>query len=138
MRFAYCLGAVLALLAGQPARAADDGRLDVTISHSGSDGLGKRLAATLAGELGASRRLKLVKASNERIGLYLATMARGDSTIYSATWTFGGMADDGYLTSRVGACQAQALRACARSLLAETDKHAGVLASVKASQALPR
>lgn len=138
MRFVYCLGAALVLFAGQAARAADDGRLDVTVSHSGTDWLGKRLAAALAGELGASRRLKLVKASNERIGLYLVTMGRGDSTIYSATWTFGGMADDGYLTSRVGACQAESIRSCARALLAETDKHAGVLAGVKASQAQPR
>jgi len=138
MRFVYCLGAALALLAGQAARAADDGRLDVTVSHTGTDWLGKRLAASLASELGASRRLRLVKASSERIGLYLVTMGRGESTIYSATWTFGGMADDGYLTSRVGACQAEAIRTCARNLVAETDKHAGVLAGVKASQAQPR
>ncbi|NKE66665.1 hypothetical protein RAMLITH_12600 [Ramlibacter sp. RBP-2] len=135
MRFVQCLAATLVLLvAPWPATAAGDGRVDVTISHTGTDGLGKRLAASLATELGASRRLKLVKESHERIGLYLATMHHEGTTIYSATWTFGGIADDGYLTSKVGACDADAIRACVRRLLAETDKHAGVLAAVKATQ----
>lgn len=135
MRFVRCLAATLVLLAAPwPAAAAEDGRVDVTISHTGTDGLGRRLAASLATELGASKRLKLVKESHERIGLYLATMHHDGTTIYSATWTFGGMADDGYLTSKVGSCEADAIRSCARRLLAETDKHAGVLAGVKASQ----
>lgn len=135
MRFMQCLAATLVLLlAPWPATAAEEGRVDVTISHTGTDGLGKRLAASLAAQLGASKRLKLVKDSPERIGLYLATMHHDGTTIYSATWTFGGVADDGYLTSKVGACAAEAIRSCARRLLAETDKHAGVLAGVKASQ----
>lgn len=135
MRSVRCLAAILALLVGPwPAGAAGDGRVDVTISHAGTDGLGKRLAASLATQLGDSKRLKLVKESNERIGLYLATMHRDGATIYSATWTFGGLADDGYLTSKVGACEADAIRACARRLAAETDRHAGVLADVRASQ----
>ncbi|HWI82496.1 hypothetical protein [Ramlibacter sp.] len=127
---------LLAALAG--AALADEARVDVTLNHSGSDALGKRLAIALAGEIGGSRRLQLVKTSEQRVGIYLATMARDGATVYAATWTLGGMADDGYLTSKVGACEAQALRACARSLFAETDKHAAVLARVRAEQAHAR
>lgn len=133
MRPVQCLAAAVVLSVLQSASAAEDGRLDVTITHAGTDGLGKRLAASLATQLGASKRLKLVKESQERIGVYLATMQHDGSTIYSATWTFGGMADDGYLTSKVGACEADAIWSCARRLLAETDKHAGVLAGAKTS-----
>lgn len=131
MRPVPCLAAALAIWGMTAAGAAGDGRVDVTITHAGTDALGKRLAASLASELGASKRLRVVPSSGERIGLYLATMHRDGATIYSATWTFGGMADDGYLTSSVGACQADAIRACARRLAAETDKHAGVLAGAK-------
>ncbi len=138
MRSVQCLAAALALCVAAAASAAGDGRVDVTIAHAGTDALGKRLAASLATELGASRRLRVVPSSDERIGLYLATMHRDGATIYSATWTFGGMADDGYLTSSVGACAADAIRSCARRLAAETDKHAGVLAGAKASRGKAR
>lgn len=134
MRSVQCLAAALVLSVVPAATAAEDGRMDVTVTHTGTDGLGKRLAASLAAELGSSKRLHLVPLSDERIGLYLATMYRDGATIYSATWTFGGMADDGYFTSKVGACEADAIRACARRLAAETDRHAGVLAGAKASQ----
>lgn len=135
MRFVQSLAAAVALSMLQAATAAEDGRVDVTITHAGNDRLGKRLAASLAAELGSSKRLHLVPASDERIGLYLATMHRDGATVYSATWTFGGMADDGYLTSSVGVCEAEAIRSCARRLAAETDKHAGVLAGAKPSRA---
>ncbi len=131
MRCVPGLAAALALSVLPAAAAAEDGRVDVTVTHAGTDGLGKRLATVLAAELGASRRLRVVPASGERIGLYLATMHRDGATVYSATWTFGGLADEGYLTSKVGACEADAIRACARRLAAETDKHAGVLAAAK-------
>lgn len=134
MRSVQCLAAALALCAAATASAAEDGRVDVTVSHTGTDSLGKRLAASLATELRASKRLRVVPSSDERIGLYLATMHRDGATIYSATWTFGGMADDGYLTSSVGACEADAIRSCVRRLAAETDRHAGVLADAKASR----
>ena len=138
MRSVQCLAAALALCVLAAASAAEDGRVDVIVTHTGTDGLGKRLAAALANELRSSKRLQLVPASDERIGLYLATMYRDGATIYSATWTFGGMADDGYFTSTVGACEADAIRACARRLAAETDKHAGVVAGAKASQGKAR
>ena len=138
MRSVQCLAAALILSVLQAATAAEDGRVDVAITHAGTDALGKRLAASLATELGANKRLQLVPGSNERIGFYLATMYRDGATIYSATWTFGGMADDGYLTSKVGACEADAIRSCARRLAAETAGHAGVLAGAKASQGKAR
>lgn len=121
---------LLLLLVFSLEAAAQDGRVDVTLVHTGTDSLGKRLALSLRTELAASKRINLVKTSDERIGVYLATMATGHSTVYSATWTLGGMADDGYLTSRVGICHVDAIRACARSLLAETDRHATELYSV--------
>jgi hypothetical protein len=131
MRSRQLLAAAVVLSALHAAAAAEDGRVDVTVTHAGTDGLGKRLATLLATELGSSKRLRVVPVSRERIGLYLATMHRDGATIYSATWTFGGMADDGYLTSKVGACEADAIRACARRLAADTDKHAAVLAGAK-------
>lgn len=134
MRSVQCLAAAAALCALTAAGAAEDGRVDVSVIHTGTDGAGKRLAAALAAELRSSKRLNLVGASDERIGLYLATMPRDGATIYSATWTFGGMADDGYFTSTVGACEADAIRSCARRLAAETDRHGSVLAGAKASQ----
>lgn len=115
--------------------AAQERRVDVTLSHTGTDLAGKRLAAALAGDLISSRKMALVKTSDLRLGIYLATMARGGSTIYSATWTIGGMNDDGYLTSRVGVCNNEKIPACAQQLLAETDKHANVLASMRLKQA---
>ena len=124
-----CAVLLLLLLSGVRA-SAQAGRVDVTLIHTGTDSVGNRLALSLRNELTASKRINLVKTSDERIGVYLATMAIGHSTIYSATWTLGGMADDGYLTSRVGICHVDAIRACARSLLAETDRHATELYSV--------
>jgi hypothetical protein len=121
------------------AAAAQDGRVDVTVSHTGSDGVGKRLAAAFRGELQHNKRLRLVGVSEERIGVYLVTMARGDdATIYSATWTLGGMVDDGYLTSKVGTCDNDSVRSCVRSLAAETYKHASVLYSIRNQQPAPR
>lgn len=134
MRSVQLLAAAVVLSVLHAAAAAEDGRVDVTVTHAGTDGLGKRLATVLAAELASSKRLRVVPVSNERIGLYLSTMHLEGATIYSATWTFGGMADDGYLTSKVGACEADAIRACARRLAAETDKHAGVLAGAKTSR----
>jgi hypothetical protein len=130
MRFTVRTAATLLLLLTGLGALAQDGRVDVTLTHMGTDNLGKRLALALRNQLATSKRINLVKTSDERIGVYLATMANGQSTVYSATWTLGGMADDGYLTSRVGICRADAIWACARTLLAETDKHANVLYSV--------
>jgi len=135
MRTMAMWAAALGLAACASGAAAQDRRVDVTLNHTGSDLAGKRLAAVLAGELITSKKMTLVKTSDLRVGLYLATMARGGSTIYSATWTIGGMNDDGYLTSKVGVCNNENIRGCARGLLAETDKHANVLASMKARQA---
>lgn len=114
---------------------AQDGRVDVTLSHAGADGVGKRLALVLRNELAASKKLRLVDQSRERIGVYLVTMAGAGGTIYSATWTLGGMADDGYLTSKVGVCTGTALRSCARGLLSETHQHATVLYGVQHQKA---
>lgn len=131
MRSVPVAAAVLLLPLLAAAAAAQEARVDVVLNHTGNDALGKRLATALARELGAGKRLQLVKDSPERIGVYLTTMGHGESTIYAATWTFGDIADEGYLTSKVGACEPEAIRACARSLLAETDKHAGVLSAAK-------
>jgi hypothetical protein len=111
-------------------------KVDVTFSHVGADAWGKRLAAAFRNELMASKRMRLVSTSSDRIGIYLVTTATGNGTAYSATWTLGGMTDDGYLTSKVGLCASEAIRPCVRSLLAETDKHAMVLYSVR-HQATP-
>jgi hypothetical protein len=124
---------VLAFIASVAAAAGPDARVDVTVSHTGRDAAGKRLAAVLASTVAASSQMKLVTSSDLRLGLYLVTMPRGDSTVYAATWTIGGMADDGYLTSRVGVCDNDNIRGCARSLAAETARHAGVLWAMKAS-----
>jgi hypothetical protein len=127
---------VLAVVAtATAAAAAPDGRIDVTVSHTGRDAAGKRLAAVLAGTVAANPQMKLVTSSDLRLGLYLVTMPRGDSTIYAATWTIGGMADDGYLTSKVGVCANDSIRACARGLAAETARHANVLWSMNAHAA---
>lgn len=136
MRYTGRLAATLLLVLGASMTRADDGRVDVTLTHTGSDVMGKRLALSLRNELIQSKRMNLVKTSDERIGVYLATMASRGGTVYSATWTLGGMADDGYLTSRVGICEPTSIKTCARNLLAETDKHASVLYSVR-HQALP-
>lgn len=122
---ATALSLMLAALAA--GAAAQDARVDVTLTHLGTDAAGRRLAAALASTFSASTQMKLVKTSDLRVGLYLATMPRGDSTIYSATWTIGGMNDDGYLTSRVGVCSNDAIRWCARGIAAETARHASVL-----------
>jgi len=127
------LALVLAAFAG--GAAAQDVRIDVTLSHTGSDRAGKRLVAVLASTFAASKQMKLVQTSDLRLGLYLATMPRGDSTIYAATWTIGGMNDDGYLTSRVGVCDNDSIRACARAIAAETARHASVLWAMRAGQA---
>lgn len=129
--------AALLLLAGLAAQAAD-GRVDVTLSHAGSDAAGRRLALTLRSELASHKKLNLVNQSRERIGVYLVTMAGAGGTIYSATWTLGGMTDDGYLTSKVGVCASTALRGCARSLVAETAEHASVLYGVQHQRAGPK
>jgi hypothetical protein len=118
---------VLALLATAAAAAEPDGRVDVTVSHTCRDAAGRRLAAALASTVAASSQMKLVKRSDLRLGVYLVTMPRGESTIYAATWTIGGMADDGYLTSKVGVCDNDNIRACARGLASETAHHANVL-----------
>lgn len=123
--------ALLLLLFFALATRAQEGRVDVTLSHAGTDAVGKRLALTLRNELAASKKLSLVNQSRERIGVYLVTMAGAGGTIYSATWTLGGMTDDGYLTSKVGVCAGNGVRACARSLLADTDQHASVLYGVQ-------
>jgi hypothetical protein len=133
-RIVTSAAAVVVALAASLA-GAQTARVDVTLTHTGTDLAGKRLAAVLAGDLITNKRMTLVKTSDLRIGVYLATMARGDSTIYSATWTLGGMNDDGYLTSKVGVCANDNIRGCARSLLAETDKHASVLWSMRTKQA---
>ena len=128
----------LVLAASAGGAAAQDARIDVTLSHTGSDLAGKRLAAILARDVAASKQMKLVQTSDLRVGLYLATMRRGDSTIYAATWTIGGMNDDGYLTSRVGVCDNDRIRSCARAIAAETARHAGVLWAMRAGQAVTR
>jgi hypothetical protein len=122
---------MLAVLGATGAAAAPDTRIDVTLSHTGNDAAGKRLAAAVASTFSASTQMKLVNASDLRIGLYLATMPRGDSTIYSATWTIGGMGDDGYLTSKVGVCDNDNIHGCARGIAAETARHASVLSAMK-------
>jgi len=128
--------AALFLFVLAAAAAAQDPRVDVTVSHTGTDGVGRRLAAAFRAELQLNKRLRLVGVSDERIGVYLVTMGRGDdATIYSATWTLGGMVDDGYLTSKVGTCDSDSVRSCVRSLAAETYKHASVLYSVRNQQA---
>lgn len=118
---------VFAFIAAATAAAEPDGRVDVTVSHTGHDAAGRRLAAALASTVAASNQMKLVKRSDLRLGVYLVTMPRGESTIYAATWTIGGMADDGYLTSKVGVCDNENIRACARSLASATAHHANVL-----------
>jgi hypothetical protein len=129
---------VLAAIALGATAAAPDARIDVTLNHTGNDAAGKRLAAAVANSVSVSTQMKLVKSSDLRIGLYLATMPRGGSTIYSATWTIGGMVDDGYLTSRVGVCDNEAIRSCARGIAAETARHAGVLWAMKSHPAPAR
>ena len=135
MRSTARWGVPLVLALAAAGAGAQDTRIDVTLSHNGSDAAGKRLAAAVATDLQASKRMKLVKTSDLRLGLYLATMARGGTTLYAATWTIGGMNDDGYLTSKVGVCSNESIRSCARGLAAETDKHANVLWSMRARQA---
>lgn len=113
---------------------AHEGQIDVTLTHTGPDAGGRRLAQSIRSELAQSKLMTLVKASDDRIGVYLVTMWRGGDnpvTIYSVTWTLGGMTDDGYLTSRVGTCEANGVRACARRLVAETDTHARVLFTIR-------
>jgi len=96
MRFPGRLAATLSLaLLAVPALSADP-KVDVTVSHVGTDGAGRRLAAALRYELGLSKRMRLVTSSNDRVGVYLVTMAGENGTIYSATWTLGGIIDDGY------------------------------------------
>jgi hypothetical protein len=139
MRSSCRLAAALFLFVLASATAAQDGRVDVTVSHNGTDGVGRRLAASLRNELQLDKRIRVVAVSDERIGVYLVTMGRGDDgTIYSATWPLGGMVDDGYLTSKVGTCDSDRVRSCVRSLAAETHKHASVLYSIRNQQPAPR
>ncbi len=128
--------ALLLLLFFALATHGEEARVEVTLSHAGTDAVGKRLASTFRNELAASRKLSLVNQSRERIGIYLVTMAGGGGTIYSVTWTLGGMTDDGYLTSKVGVCAGTAVRACARSLLVDTDQHASVLYGIQHQKAV--
>jgi hypothetical protein len=130
MRFMVRSAATLLLLSASIAMA-QDARVDVTLVHTGTDALGRRLASSLRGELLLNKRINLVKTSEDRIGVYLVTMATEGATIYSATWTLGGMLDDGYLTSRVGLCEEEEIRSCVRNLVTETNKHASVLYSVR-------
>jgi hypothetical protein len=129
------IGKLLLLTVAFPALClAHEGRIDVTLSHTGPDFVGRRLALSIRNELALSKLMTLVKASDDRIGIYLVTMGRGGDkpgTLYSVTWTLGGMTDDGYLTSRVGTCDAGSVRACARRLVAETDTHARVLFTIR-------
>lgn len=134
MRTMVGWAATIVLAALAAGAAAQDMRVDVTLSHSGTDLAGKRLAKALATTLAASTQMKLVKTSDLRLGLYLATMPRGDNTVYSATWTIGGMGDDGYLTSKVGVCDNENIRGCARGLAAETARHANVLWAMRTRQ----
>lgn len=127
MRTVAARALALVLATAAAGVAAQDVRVDVTLSHIGNDYAGKRLVAAVASNFAGSTEMKLVKTSDLRIGVYLATMPRGDSTIYSATWTIGGMNDDGYLTSKVGVCANDAIRSCARGIAAETARHASVL-----------
>jgi hypothetical protein len=130
-----CIAKLLLPLFVFPALShAHEGRIAVTLAHTGADSAGKRLAQSIRSELALSKLMTLVKASDDRIGVYLVTMRRGGEspgTIYSVTWTLGGMTDDGYLTSRVGSCDAGSVRACARRLVAETDTHARVLFTIR-------
>lgn len=135
MRTVAARAIALVLATTAAAAAAQDARVDVTLSHIGNDSGGRRLVAAVASNFAASTEMKLVKSSDLRLGVYLATMPRGDSTIYSATWTIGGMNDDGYLTSKVGVCANDAIRSCARGIAAETARHASVLWTMRGRQA---
>ena len=138
MQFIGRVAATLSLCLFAATVWSQTAKVDVTFSHVGADAWGKRLAAVFRNELMASKRMRLVTTSSDRIGVYLVTTANGTGTAYSATWTLGGMTDDGYLTSKVGLCANDAIRACVRSLLAETDKHAMVLYSVRHQSAPAR